>query len=339
MDRDNLWQRLRSLRAAPPGLASSGARKGVFGTALEQAEQLLRSAERLGVATKPINLFYGLSQAARSLAAAHIDDSRGWRLQGHGITHEGSLDRAVESVTIIDKSEPRGSFTSIARLLKSPSFPNPTSLADILAALPLNPRSASWSSRPGPLGLQHVAQGIDGAYFVSTNTVKCYAVGWPEAAELQDADVDRRRAWASAFLRSNYPTLADAQPLPPDGLAIRTTEVGLAVQIDLIAPERLGSDQARLAYMQEKGVKTGDDTYFACPAIGSNNQQQHPLLTWWAALWSCSMLARYEPLRWAKLLDVDKNSDATAFENLLDSALDLVPKYVLELMRNPEPHG
>lgn len=38
--------------------------------ALEQSEQLLRGAADLGFASRPLNLFYGLSQAGRAISAA-----------------------------------------------------------------------------------------------------------------------------------------------------------------------------------------------------------------------------------------------------------------------------
>lgn len=65
-------------------------RGDVFDAAVEQCEQLLRGAATPGYASRPLNLFYGLSQAGRAIAAAWSPPPFGpqnsWRLAGHGIT-------------------------------------------------------------------------------------------------------------------------------------------------------------------------------------------------------------------------------------------------------------
>ena len=142
--RDRSWQRLRGLRADPPGLAAAEPRRRLFSAALEQAEQLMRSAESLGTATKPINIFYGLSQGVRGVAAARMKENQG-RLSGHGIKLDGVLDRELASISLVDSPGRWGSFTTIAKLLDSPGLPEPTALGDLIAALPLSLPKASWS--------------------------------------------------------------------------------------------------------------------------------------------------------------------------------------------------
>src|SRR6266511_1906721 len=74
--RDTVWQHLRALRHAPPGGAHSGDRRKTFGSALEQAEQLLEAAATVGYAARPILLFYGLSQAGRAVAVGGLAEGR-----------------------------------------------------------------------------------------------------------------------------------------------------------------------------------------------------------------------------------------------------------------------
>ena len=57
---------LRALRYDPPGYAKQGARRTTFQSALEQCEQFLAAARDAGYATRPVQLFYGLSQAGRA---------------------------------------------------------------------------------------------------------------------------------------------------------------------------------------------------------------------------------------------------------------------------------
>ncbi|WP_416071590.1 YaaC family protein [Streptomyces sp. ME02-8801-2C] len=65
-DLEDVWQALRETRSDPPGWAGSGnaARRKTYNAALEQAEQLLKAAAQVGPASRPLLLFYGLSQAS-----------------------------------------------------------------------------------------------------------------------------------------------------------------------------------------------------------------------------------------------------------------------------------
>jgi hypothetical protein len=67
------WQRIRVLRARPPARIE-GERAGVFISALEQAEQLMRAAADVGPAARALPLFYAISQAGRAIAAARLPD-------------------------------------------------------------------------------------------------------------------------------------------------------------------------------------------------------------------------------------------------------------------------
>lgn len=57
-----------------------------------------------------------------------------------------------------------------------------------------------------------------------------------------------------------------------------------------------------------------------------------PLMTWWLLLYSFSILARYEPRRWVKLLDRDTPGVAVLLRYALEEALTAVPQLVLEAL-------
>jgi hypothetical protein len=78
----------------------------------------------------------------------------------------------------------------------------------------------------------------------------------------------------------------------------------------------------------------GDDDRYVFPSIGGDGQTLHPLLAWWAILYSLSMLARYGPASWSKHLDLDSCADAVSLESLLDRALDTCPQLVLHTVRS-----
>jgi hypothetical protein len=66
------------------------------------------------------------------------------------------------------------------------------------------------------------------------------------------------------------------------------------------------------------------------PAAGSSRLSMHPLMAWWAVLYTLSMLARYQPAEWAAHIDIDSSHHAAAIEKLLKEALDIVPKLIAE---------
>src|SRR6266487_4757283 len=76
--------RLRLARTnAQWGAPSDPARKRTFSAALQQFEELLQAAEAVGPASRPLPLFYALSQAGRAITAARC--VRNWELRGHGL--------------------------------------------------------------------------------------------------------------------------------------------------------------------------------------------------------------------------------------------------------------
>jgi len=126
---ERAWSALRALRTATPGLAVRADRRRVFSSALEQAEQLFGAAASVGVATKPLLAFYGLSQAGRAVAAVHAADA--WRLSGHGI-RAGRIDgRGKPLAELTVDPEAGGSFGRLVNVLESSTVPVQTRLGDL----------------------------------------------------------------------------------------------------------------------------------------------------------------------------------------------------------------
>ena len=81
VDADEAWEWLRASRWNPPGKAETGSRRKTYAAALEQTEQMFRAAAVVGPATRPLQVFYGLSQAGRAIAAAAVSlKGEDWRL-------------------------------------------------------------------------------------------------------------------------------------------------------------------------------------------------------------------------------------------------------------------
>ena len=301
-DRSNLeadagnvaWRGLRGLRADPPGLAKSGARRNVFGAALEQSEQLFKGASRLGAATRPINLFYGLSQAGRALAAA-LDDSDRWQFRGHGIGWQ--LDSpALEECRVGDKGS-RGALISVARFLGSPSFPEGASLGRILCAVPELPIDYTpIHTHLRPLTIL-MSPDFPGSLSALTARVGNVPDEWVAGGHLDEAE---RKAEIIRAIQENYPSLAGSQ-LPQQGpIPLEWINGQYTLRLFWLTESPLvGEEQGR--FVAAKGAWYLNDLY-AFPMFPNSAQLHHPLVLWWAALWSLSMIARYEPSKWASLL-------------------------------------
>ncbi len=112
MARGDAWRGLRSLRYQPPAYATGGGRRSMFRASLEQCEQFLAAAEGAGYATRPVHLFYALSQGSRALVAAspRIGNQQ-WRATGHGLSMVSAA-TSVSDVTV--KAACDGLFQAVA---------------------------------------------------------------------------------------------------------------------------------------------------------------------------------------------------------------------------------
>jgi hypothetical protein len=63
----------------------------------------------------------------------------------------------------------------------------------------------------------------------------------------------------------------------------------------------------------------------AMPAVGDPPASVHPLMAWWAVLFTLSTLARYHPAAWTAITDVDRSQHAVPLEYLLTVAQASVP--------------
>lgn len=332
MDRKQTWAEIRALRADPPGRAKKGPRRTVFGAALQQAEELFRSSELLGASTRPINIFYGLSQATRAIASAGIADRNAWQLRGHGITHEKGFDRSLSSIQFQESRDARGSYTSLSDLLNSPRSESPVLLVDALASLPHTPAGASWTDRVRPLSYRLHPQGMDGTYHIHSRDYFVETSGWPRPPGEISADIEPLRRWALEHLEHYFPGLTSASPLPDEHPNIRVEIDSQILTLRFRSEDTLSANWQREAIIKDLGLQYSGQP-FIFPRFRGFSAPQHPLMIWWACLWSFSMYARYEPSRWSSLIDVDTSPDAVGIETLLDDSLDVVPQMILKELK------
>lgn len=339
-DAAQAWERLRGSRWNPPGRAGSGSRRRTYASALEQAEQMFRAAASVGPSTRPLQAFYGLSQAGRAFAAAAWRfKGEGWRLAAHGIKASG-FDKAIADIEIrTDPPGSHGSFVRLSELLDSPLWEKtPIRLEDLWDTLPANlEHPLTDRERRTPLYADH--HSIHGEDHPLLSVPVC---------DLPARVVDAGSRGALDDFLAAYPKLADYESyprrtMPPDGPPnfTRYTSGGGELQMHWRMPNGSAPAVERLACLRSKTRPYAGHLYFF-PAIAPLSKELHPLMAWWTVLYALSMLARYEPARWAEHISVDGSRHAVPIERLLECALTHLPVLIAdtidEVAGNP-PRG
>ncbi|WP_158852833.1 YaaC family protein [Saccharothrix deserti] len=295
-------------------MAVEGERRKVFSASLEQAEQLFAAASRVDWASRPILLFYGLSQAGRAIAAAanslNDDDSR---LAGHGIKQVNLDDRPdLSALEVMDTR--KGSFVTLARALNSSTVPDGTTLGEIWQTIPELAQHPLEKSAPGypPLLLE-----------LFTPSAGDEVIYGAIRSKVLPALLENTEEGVVSFL-GHYPTLRDSLK-PDNGIgSVNRAHEGMALTRAWSMPQDVKALKRRITnpYLDRNDL-------WVFPAVVGNGRPLHPLISWWAVLFALSMLARYEPSSWVSHLTVDESADATRLEFAQDIALDVCPRLIL----------
>lgn len=323
-----VWSRLRTTRAAPPGCAAApGERRRTYAAAMQQFEELMQAAQQVGAAARPLPLFYALSQAGRAVAAAHADEP--WRLRGHGLTFkDGGQPLLNRQISPDDKSN--ASFRRVAQTVGSDVLEQSVTVSALCASLPdlaLVPELCGV--HPRALFVKPIVTS-GGVELVLSHEVDAYVVNFP--ADL-DAATDPAAAVGAHLL--HYPSAAGwtvPEPLrrfpPADGRGAAAV-LRWRVSEDVQSPNE-PDRQARMIKVAPQYRHSNQQ--WCRPAVAPGTLLS-PLMTWWALLYALSMVARYEPDAWVGLLDVDESQLAVPLEGVLEDALEVVPHLVLDALQ------
>jgi hypothetical protein len=331
IDRAQAWDRLRASRSERPGRATTGARAKTYGAALEQAQQMFRAAEGVGPQTRALLIFYGLSQAGRAIAAAAVDlKGTSWNLNGHGIQATGFDKAFAETELRTEAPGNSGSFVRLSELLDSPVWgKDPViRLGDVWDSLPLTmPYPLSPGVRTPPL---HAGPSISAA---PHPLLTVYVEGFPNRV-VEPAT----RSVLDHFLKS-YP-----------GIAGYDSYVTARMGSDAPDFERLGPDVSALFMnwaMGDKGAPGPERRQrlhsmtrgyagrrFFFPALPGLRRDLHPLMAWWAVLYTLSMLTRYQPAQWDGYINIDAAQQAILIEKLLVLAMEQLPTLIADTIED-----
>lgn len=327
------WRDIRSIRAEPPHVMHDAlqnrSRRRMFQTGLEQAQQQFEAASRIGYESRPLSLFYGLSQAGRALAAAspRLDDES-WESRGHGLDFAPDFDGpGLFAAKIKQAGKSDSQFARVSAAIGSPSAFESSSIGDVLATM-LDYTNTFRQPDETPVALSSV-------YFTELeprgDLVRLQIV-LPAPSTAHQV---RPEAQVGEYLR-HYPAL---DPVLRDEA---TQQLQLGPQHDcsmVISRRHLTDDRVdSTAQMRLRGSLLNRGSWLLLPRTGAAPGPLHPLMSWWLVLYALSRVARYAPHKWSPLLELEGSAESSKIEFLLELASSVVPELVVEELHqlNPE---
>jgi hypothetical protein len=274
-------------------------------------------------ASRPLPLFYALSQAGRAIAADRADDP--WRLRMHGL---GAPDLEGGILAVGVPRQQAGneawvdSFSGVARATGGVPFEGAVTIGSLWNSLPeIVGLQATPCNAPTPLTL---------VPYTETLTTNLFDAKHLHATVVFDGTLDD----LVPHLNTHFPTSGGAeifQPFHGQPILPYPTNYGSGFRVwwpIAVDPPTI-QDHIHLLNSIAPGG-TGFEARWLRPAVGGAPLSS--LLSWWALLFGLSMLARYEPAGWATVLDVESSQLAVPLEQLLDVALERVPELIIDAL-------
>lgn len=301
--------------------------------ALEQAQQQFAAAERIGYESRPLNLFYGLSQAGRAIAAGSSLLGRGtghqWQANGHGLKYDIKVPNGVLGTPITQDPGTRDLFSRVSLAIDSPRDFNAIDFGAAMSQLV--DYTMAFQEPDGydrPITDAHV-------YNVQGKT-------FPIKLEIRVPDLTNGNGTTAEEVRailSRYPALRDLEVALDDTGSVRWSHN--EGRCFLIVPS---ADQLKTHHgggvAELEGAEYYRRTAILLPRAGGSERALRPLMSWWCVLYALSMLARYAPSKWTETLSLADSPIASRIEFLLDAAIDAVPELLWgELSRLSRQHG
>lgn len=300
---------------------AKGERHSTYGAALAQFDELMAAARSSGPASRPLPLFYALSQAGRAIAAAHLEEP--WRLEGHGLKAPDLAREVLDVPVRVDRGKNKNgapkSFIGVAEATGSPIPRARVTLTELWASLP--EAFALLPEQPDAVPLLLVPEMPSGKVY-----------DWSKAQATVIGFADRPEE-LQAHLEGHFPSAEGVQlmhaDLPPQ-IRPTLTRYGSGVKVWWPSSDNLPNHIEHL----ERVAPAGGLPWPRWLRPGVKGVELSPLMTWWMLLFGLSMLARYAPDVWVHALQYDSSSIAAGLDQLLDLACERVPELVLDALDN-----
>jgi len=325
-----IWFALRERRGSLEArslLGESTTRRQTFAAAMAQFEEQMTAAKIVSPATRPLNLYYGLAQAGMAIAAAHAPEP--WGFSSHGLK---LVDTKPELPDIQVRTEGNGAFQKVASATGSPGISSPVSLGRLWASLPDLGQTA-------PLPGSHEPVALDLRSRVFPGKGPRASIYMPsELIPVDETDEAALSKVAARFgeIMTDYPSAKNYIGIPAEEGAVRAPENSEEQWSVMVEWPRPGPPLNWASNWETffDGVAPeyryrGDR--FLRPSI-DGSPPPSPLMTWWVLLFGFSILARYQPRKWVRLLDLDKPGCAAVLQFALEEALSVIPHLVLEAL-------
>ena len=338
-----LRERLYSLPKDSPLLKGSAARVGTLAAAMQQFEEQMAAARAVTVATRPLNLYYGLVQAGLAITAVHQPGT--FTFSSHGL-ELGDTRPDLPQICVQPKGE--GAFQRVSGATNSETIDGPVSIDALWESVPDLCEKAALREPLHPSALYLIPEA--GPFIVQSITVNGEEVprtGPPPPMRAtvylpaQPPDATNWRPWVTDQL-SHFPSVGNWQ-LPDDEASdFEQLSFGRSqVTIEWPNPNPGGTltDEERDTFFDgiAPEYRHRTDRYLRPSVEDSGKTPPSPLMTWWLLLYSFSMLARYQPRKWVDLLNYGKSPHATHLQFAMDSALTVIPHLVLGALDGETP--
>ncbi|MEV6399304.1 hypothetical protein AB0M39_31710 [Streptomyces sp. NPDC051907] len=283
-----------------------------------------------------LNIFHGLSQAGRAIAAAATGiDGEDWQLVAHGIRADGFDDRLGDIAISTDSPGTAGSFVRLSELLTSPVWQaHPVRLEDIWNTLPVD------LAHPLAGGRRHTPIATTRATAVAHDPPTSKAVVGPrEWLTILPPGGGSGGCHSPAGCRK-----AEHLSTTADEGAGRPTRIQQAPPVhgfrppgipDMGRPTTCGSTQGPAGCTQAdlcSGTRSYLGLDYRFPVIDPLPRELHPLMAWWAVLYAMCRLVKLEPATWAGHTSHVNGGHALAIEQLLTAARAHLPVLIADTL-------
>ncbi|WP_406216794.1 YaaC family protein [Streptomyces decoyicus] len=157
--------------------------------------------------------------------------------------------------------------------------------------------------------------------------------------DIPDRVIEASTCAALADFLTSYPAVAKHEsyvithPLNLGSKALpdytRYNHGGGELVVNWEMPQGPATEAERLKYLRSMTYGYSRGRHFL-PVLSPMDRELHPLMAWWAVLYTLSMLARYQPAAWVKLISVDDSHHAVPIERLLERAISRLPVLIAD---------